>query len=123
MATFSNTINFPSVRLKCQKYPHGNKDFFICSDKLSGGCGEGESKRRELEHEINVLTKREAEVDGYIRMAEQGLKVASDDKRWGYLTHADIRSIPAYKERTLLLIKAPSTTALTVPPVEEVSCF
>jgi hypothetical protein len=123
MATFSAKISHQSDSNVKKKSPWQQSFYFICSDKLSGGCGEGESKRRELEHEINVLTKREAEVDGYIRMAEQGLKVASDDKRWGYLTHADIRSIPAYKERTLLLIKAPSTTALTVPPVEEVSCF
>ena len=44
------------------------------------------------------------------------MTTVSEDKRWAYVTHSDIRSIGPYKDSTLLLVKAPPNTQLTVPP-------
>ncbi|XP_021944675.1 transcription factor E2F6 [Folsomia candida] len=77
------------------------------------------SELRRLQESISVLEQHEDKLDNWLLTLENNLKSFSDDKRWGYLTHADIRSIPQYKEMTLLLIKAPPSTSLTVPPKEE----
>lgn len=42
----------------------------------------------------------------------------TDDKRWAYVTNSDLKQLPDYRKSTLLLIKAPPNTALTVPPPE-----
>ncbi|CAL8090712.1 unnamed protein product [Orchesella dallaii] len=93
------------------------------SDKLSGACTESENKRRKLENEISNLQKKEDEIDSFIKSLESGMRSITDEKRWAYLTHNDIRTIPQYNDKTLLLIKAPPQTTLTVPPPEEVSRF
>jgi len=55
----------------------------------------------------------------WLTRLELSMTGVSDEKRWAYVTHADIRSIPHYKDSTLLLIKAPPNTQLTVPPPTE----
>ena len=91
---------------------------FVFSDKLS--TLEGDKRKKKLESELAYLAKKEEEVDNLISSLETTMKSMTEEKRWAYLTHADIRTIPMYKEQTLLLVKAPPNTSLTVPPPEEV---
>ena len=91
---------------------------FLFSDKLS--TLEGDKRKKKLESELAYLAKKEEEVDGWITSLETSMKSMTEEKRWAYLTHADIRTIPVYKDQTLLLVKAPPNTSLTVPPPEEV---
>lgn len=46
---------------------------------------------------------------------ERDLKQLTEDKRFGYVTYQDIRSIESFKHMTVLVVKAPPETELQVP--------
>jgi hypothetical protein len=106
-----------------------SKNHIQWSDKLNGNLTNGSSnakfssengnKKRRIEHDISLLTKRESDVDKCIEKLENYLKNINDDKRWAYVTNADIRKIKEFHDSTLMLIKAPPCTELVVPPPEE----
>jgi len=101
------------IGVLCKK----SKNNIQWSDKLSSTSSDSELKRKRLEREVSLLQTKEDEIDGWLQKLETCS--LTDDKRWGYLTHADIRAMEEYKEQTLLLIKAPPQTNLTVPPKNE----
>jgi hypothetical protein len=39
----------------------------------------------------------------------------TEDKRYGYVTYQDIRSIESFRQKTVLVVKAPPETELQVP--------
>jgi len=39
----------------------------------------------------------------------------TEDKRFGYVTYQDIRSIESFRQKTVLVVKAPPETELQVP--------
>jgi len=91
------------------------------SDKLScpGPSTPAEVKKKKLERELEALNKKEAEIDVWLGRLESSMVGVCEDKRWAYVTHADIRNINHYKDSTLLVVKAPPNTQLTVPPPAE----
>jgi len=48
-------------------------------------------------------------------IAEQDIKQLTEDKRHGYVTYQDIRSIESFRYKTVLVVKAPPETELQVP--------
>lgn len=110
------------IGVLCKK----SKNQIQWSDKLqdqsassNGTIEEDEDKkRRRLETDIMKLDNKEKEVDRWLIKLESLMRSITDDKRWAYLTHFDIRSIQKYESCTIMLIKAPPNTELTVPPVD-----
>lgn len=48
---------------------------------------------------------------------ERDLKQLTEDKRYGYVTYQDIRSVESFRHKTVLVVKAPPETELQVPQV------
>jgi len=46
---------------------------------------------------------------------ERDIKQLTEDKRYGYVTYQDIRSVESFRQKTVLVVKAPSETELQVP--------
>lgn len=67
---------------------------------------------RELEDEENYL-------DEIINIALDELTKLNENKRYGYITYQDIRSIPRFKHKTVMAVKAPPQTQLQVPQLED----
>lgn len=51
----------------------------------------------------------------YECFTERDIKQLTDNKRFGYVTYQDIRSIESYRQKTVLVVKAPPETELQVP--------
>jgi hypothetical protein len=49
-----------------------------------------------------------------LAIANQDLHHLSEDKRFAYVTHSDLKSIEAFKDQTVIPIKAPPETQLFV---------
>jgi hypothetical protein len=78
-----------------------------------------------LEQEIQVLEEEERLVDAHIARMADMLKELSENeqsRQFAYLTYDDIRTLPEFRDQTVIGIKAPAGTTLTVPDPEEV-CF
>lgn len=76
----------------------------------------------ELETSIRELESEEKQLDEKIAHVEQmlnDLSSSEQNKRYAYLTYDDIRSLPELKDQTVIGIRAPSGTTLTVPDSEE----
>lgn len=43
----------------------------------------------------------------------------NEDKRYAYITYQDLRTVPAYKKQTVMVIKAPPEAKLKVPPTAD----
>ncbi|KAF0297456.1 Transcription factor E2F3 [Amphibalanus amphitrite] len=72
-----------------------------------------DSQLRSLEHE-------ERRLDRLIEQAGVQLRQLNDDRREAYIRYQDLRSIPQFKNDTVVAIKAPPETKLRVPdPAEE----
>ena len=75
----------------------------------------------ELRRKINALREEEEKVDGYVQhmteLVQQCMKEHEDKGEEGqaYVTYGDIKSIPHYKDETVIAIKAPAGTTLEVP--------
>lgn len=48
-------------------------------------------------------------------LIERDIKQLTEDKRFGYVTYQDIRSIESFRQKTVLVVKAPPETELQVP--------
>lgn len=51
----------------------------------------------------------------FILYIERDIKQLTEDKRYGYVTYQDIRSVESFREKTVLVVKAPPETELQVP--------
>jgi len=51
----------------------------------------------------------------YFIFTERDIKQLTEDKRFGYVTYQDIRSIESFRQKTVLVVKAPPETELQVP--------
>ncbi|KAL1513301.1 hypothetical protein ABEB36_002724 [Hypothenemus hampei] len=72
-----------------------------------------------LKKKLKVLEDRENLLDKQLVMAEKELRKLGQDK-YGYVSYNDLRSIPKMKHKTVMAIKAPPNTQLSVPTGEEV---
>ncbi|KAF0311263.1 Transcription factor E2F3 [Amphibalanus amphitrite] len=72
-----------------------------------------DSQLRSLEHE-------ERRLDRLIEQAGVQLRQLNDDRREAYIRYQDLRSIPQFKNDTVVAIKAPPETKLRVPDPAEV---
>ncbi|KAL0281082.1 UNVERIFIED_CONTAM: hypothetical protein PYX00_002181 [Menopon gallinae] len=66
------------------------------------------------------LRRREEELNRLISNAEMELKQLTEDKRFAYVTYEDLRTIPSYKNQTVMVIKAPPEAKLRVPDPSKV---
>ncbi|KAL1450197.1 hypothetical protein WDU94_002643 [Cyamophila willieti] len=73
------------------------------------------SQSSQLQADINHLTGKEQAIDMLIADAESELQQLNAERRYSYVTYQDIRHIPAYKDRTSMLVKAPPESHLEVP--------
>lgn len=67
-----------------------------------------------LQSEVQALENRENQLDQLIHYAETELCKLSE-RRYGYVTYQDLRTITRYKNKTVMAIKAPSDSTLSVP--------
>lgn len=51
----------------------------------------------------------------FLYFIERDIKQLTEDKRYGYVTYQDIRSVESFREKTVLVVKAPPETELQVP--------
>lgn len=51
----------------------------------------------------------------FLCFIERDIKQLTEDKRYGYVTYQDIRSVESFREKTVLVVKAPPETELQVP--------
>ncbi|XP_018323436.1 transcription factor E2F2-like [Agrilus planipennis] len=68
-----------------------------------------------LQDEVRALEDRENKLDQLIKSAETELHKLSKNRRYGYVTYQDLRSIGRYKHKTVMAIKAPPDSQLIVP--------
>lgn len=68
-----------------------------------------------LQTEVQALEDRENQLDQLIHSAETELHKLCQNRRYGYITYQDIRSIARYKHKTVMAIKAPTDCKLSVP--------
>lgn len=61
------------------------------------------------------MEDRENHLDRLIRSAESDLLKLSKNRRHGYVTYQDLRSIARFKHKTVMAIKAPPNSQLMVP--------
>jgi hypothetical protein len=66
------------------------------------------------------LEAKENQLDDLIRNAELQLKLLNEDKSNAYVTYQDLRSVPRFKNQTVMAIKAPPEAKLQVPHPSEV---
>ena len=75
-----------------------------------------------LKEEVKASTENEAWLDSAIAQMQTSLRELADDEanaQYAYVTHEDVRSIPAFAPDTVIAIKAPSGTTLEVPDPDE----
>lgn len=65
--------------------------------------------------DINHLSGKEQAIDMLIENAESELRQLNAERKFSYVTYQDIRHIPAYQDRTVMLVKAPAGSHLEVP--------
>uniref|UniRef100_A0A8D8YLY7 Transcription factor E2F2 n=1 Tax=Cacopsylla melanoneura TaxID=428564 RepID=A0A8D8YLY7_9HEMI len=73
------------------------------------------SQSSQLQADINHLAGKEQAIDMLIADAESDLQQLNAERRFSYVTYQDIRHIPAYQDRTVMLVKAPPESHLEVP--------
>lgn len=77
-----------------------------------------------LEQELLDLEEEEKAIDEHITRMTDMLKELSDNeqsKRFAYVTFDDIRGLEECRDKTVIAIKAPAGTTLTVPNPDSVS--
>ena len=75
-----------------------------------------------LKEEVRSSTEQERWLDGAIAQMQSSLRELADDDtnaQYAYVTHEDVRNIPAFAPDTVIAIKAPSGTTLEVPDPDE----
>ncbi|KAK7790907.1 hypothetical protein R5R35_000918 [Gryllus longicercus] len=83
--------------------------------------GETQQNLRRLRGDIADLEAKENHLDELITSAESDLRQLSEDKRFAYITYKDLRSIPEYRQQTIMAIKAPPEAKLQVPHPNDVA--
>lgn len=79
------------------------------------GSSMGDYCMTSLQEEVNNLDDIENHLDQLIATAEEELRVLSKNKVYAYITYHDLRSIPRFKNKTIMAIKAPPDSKLDVP--------
>ncbi|CAN9502508.1 unnamed protein product [Ophioblennius macclurei] len=90
---------------------------WLVGDVFEGGASGGE-KGRALRRELADLEKAERSLDELIHSSTTQLKQLiehKDSQRLGYVTYQDIRSIASLRDKTVIVVKAPTETKLEVP--------
>ncbi|XP_056283057.1 transcription factor E2F2 [Pseudoliparis swirei] len=90
---------------------------WLVGDVFEGGAGGGE-KACSLRKELGELERVEKSLDELIHSSTAKLKRLTeyeDNKRLGYVTYQDIRSIGTLRDQTIIAVKAPADTKLEVP--------
>ncbi|XP_068628275.1 transcription factor E2F4 [Battus philenor] len=86
---------------------------------VGGGAGE-ELRARRLRREVRALGVHEARVSRAVTVAELALeRLSADHGALAYITYADLRSIDDFRNQTVIPIKAPPDTRLSVPHPDE----
>ncbi|XP_026726407.1 transcription factor E2F2-like [Trichoplusia ni] len=89
-------------------------------ESLGGAAGAGGGAARRLRREVRALAAREARVARAVGVAERALSALSADHgARAYITYADLRSIRDFRNQTVIPIKAPPDTRLSVPHPDE----
>ncbi|KAL0803406.1 hypothetical protein ABMA28_017359 [Loxostege sticticalis] len=84
------------------------------------GVEADESRARRLRREVRTLASREARVTRAVQLAETALScLSSEHGALAYITYADLRSIRDFRNQTVIPIKAPPDTRLSVPHPDE----
>ncbi|KAL4705648.1 hypothetical protein ACJJTC_011210 [Scirpophaga incertulas] len=79
-----------------------------------------ESRARRLRREVRALAAHEARVSRAVRDAEGALgRLSAEHGARAYITYADLRSIKDFRNQTVIPIKAPPDTRLSVPRPNE----
>lgn len=106
---------------------------------MNGDNDDDTVKAESLQRQVEQLKQEEMTIEGHtLRLQNVLRQMAEDDEckrqeynnlidiqllclcRLAYLSHVDIRTIPAYREDTLLAVKAPYGSTLEVPDPDEV---
>ncbi|XP_063764175.1 transcription factor E2F2 isoform X2 [Eleginops maclovinus] len=90
---------------------------WLVGDVFEGGASGGE-KACALRKELGDLERVEKSLDELIHSSTAQLKQLTeyeDNKRLGYVTYQDIRSIGTLRDQTVIAVKAPADTKLEVP--------
>jgi len=75
-----------------------------------------------LREDVRTANEQEAWLDQAITQMQTSLRELADDEsnaQHAYVTHEDVRAIPAFAPDTVIAIKAPSGTTLEVPDPDE----
>ena len=86
-----------------------------------GGLLELKAEMAELERETAELDTQESMLDDYIsrmNLMIQQLVTAPQHPHLCFVTHHDIRSLPAFRQETLIAVKAPTGTKVEIPDPE-----
>ncbi|XP_045453961.1 transcription factor E2F2 [Melitaea cinxia] len=90
-----------------------------CGVAGAGGAG-SEARARRLRREVRALGGREARVSRAVGAAELALqRLSAEHGARAYITYADLRSIRDFRNQTVIPIKAPPDTRLSVPHPDE----
>ncbi|XP_013148587.1 PREDICTED: transcription factor E2F4 [Papilio polytes] len=85
---------------------------------VGGACEEGRARR--LRREVRALGVREARAARAVAVAEHALsRLSAEHGALAYITYADLRSIDDFRNQTVIPIKAPPDTRLSVPHPDE----
>lgn len=83
------------------------------------GVEADESRARRLRREVRTLASREARVTRAVQLAETALScLSSEHGALAYITYADLRSIRDFRNQTVIPIKAPPDTRLSVSTIQ-----
>jgi transcription factor E2F3 len=104
----------------CYRTPVGN-------DSQWKGMGSSSSTNMQaeldqLKEQVRESAEQEQWLDSAILQMQNSLRGLADDDtnaEYAYVTHEDVRSIPAFAPDTVIAIKAPSGTTLEVPDPDE----
>jgi transcription factor E2F3 len=81
-----------------------------------------QAELEKLKEEVKTSAEQEQWLDNSIALMQSSLRELADDDtnaQYAYVTHEDVRSIPAFAPDTVIAIKAPSGTTLEVPDPDE----
>ncbi|XP_075981481.1 E2F transcription factor 1 [Anticarsia gemmatalis] len=92
--------------------------------KYGGACGDagagGAARARRLRREVRLLAARGARAERAVGVAERALsELSARHGARAYITYADLRSIRDFRNQTVIPIKAPPDTRLSVPHPDE----
>ena len=91
------------------------KKFFSLPTGLGASGANEENRVKRLRREVRALASREAKVTRAVTVAEQALsRLSADHGARAYITYADLRSIRDFRNQTVIPIKAPPDTRLSV---------